>query len=73
LPIKSVMLVTLEYPNGRTHQATIDEDDLEPGDEFDLYGRRWVVEHVPRRRAYSEAGSRVLCRSTSESPLARDK
>jgi hypothetical protein len=37
-------LVSLEYPNGRTHELTLENPiTLEPGYQFDLYGRRWIV------------------------------
>ena len=40
--------------DGRVHDAAIDAD-FEPGEEFDLYGRRWSVVDIPRRRALSGA------------------
>jgi hypothetical protein len=59
-------LISLEYPNGRTHQATFTSPSaLQPGGEFVLYGRRWrAIGHVPERRLSPEP-SRLLCRSTS--------
>jgi hypothetical protein len=34
--------VSLEYPNGRTHETVISAgDDFGPGFEFELYGRLW--------------------------------
>jgi hypothetical protein len=38
----SMPLLSLEYPNGRTAQVELD-DDVKPGQEFDMYGRRWKV------------------------------
>jgi len=62
-------LVSLEYPNGRTHLAEVSEDDLTPGAEFELYGRRWrAVGPVPSRyapRFTAPAERRVLCRQAS--------
>ena len=46
LPIPKAMesLICLWYPNGRRHETTLTtESPLGPGDEFDLYGRRWRV------------------------------
>jgi hypothetical protein len=59
-------LVSLEYPNGRTHYATVvREAALEPGQEFDLHGRRWraVEPRKQRRRAIEPV--RILCRSVA--------
>ena len=42
-------LVSLQYPNGRTHEAEIPED-LKAGARFELFGRRWqVIGNVPTR------------------------
>ena len=35
-------LLSLVYPNGRTHELTHAQD-VKPGEEFDLYGHRWTV------------------------------
>src|SRR5690242_5555749 len=32
--------LSLRYPNGRVHEVALDEP-LKPGQEFELYGRRW--------------------------------
>lgn len=57
--------ITLEYPNRRTHETTVDGP-LEPGTEFELHGRRWrAVGPVPLPRNHvrgREPGS-TLCRS----------
>jgi len=56
-------LVSLEYPNGRTHHATIlGEALLEPGQEFDLHGRRWRAVAQGRTRRSSGAPARILCK-----------
>ena len=61
-------LISLEYPNGRTHLAEVPED-LKPGAEFELFGRRWrAVGPVPARYAYryvKRAQPRLLCRQAS--------
>lgn len=60
-------LLSLEYPNGRTFLAEVPED-VKPGAEFDLYGRRWLaVGAVPSRHAYryvKHPPPRLLCRQT---------
>jgi len=56
-------LVSLEYPNGRTHHATIlGEAVLQPGQEFDLHGRRWRAVELARTRRSSGKPARILCR-----------
>ena len=56
-------LVSLEYPNGRTHHATIvGEAVLEPGQEFDLHGRRWRAVAAARTRRSSSEPGRILCK-----------
>jgi hypothetical protein len=60
--------VTLEYPNGRFHEATlIMRAKLVPGYEFDLYGRHWNAVHMltPLRGRRGEQ-PRMLCRSTAQ-------
>jgi hypothetical protein len=58
-------LVSLEYPNGRTHLTEVPEE-LRPGAEFDLYGRRWrAVYRTPSQTANRYAKPpqpRLLCR-----------
>lgn len=58
-------LVTLEYPNGRIHETQVPED-LKPGAQFELYGRRWwAVGHSrpSHARQYMAGGRmRLLCR-----------
>jgi hypothetical protein len=56
--------LTLEYPNGRSHDLELGEE-VKPGEEIDLYGRRWkVIGPVPRDRGRrsSLASKRLLCR-----------
>jgi hypothetical protein len=44
--------VKLRYPNGRIHEAIIERDTpLEPGDEFEMHGRRWQAIERGRQRA----------------------
>ena len=58
-------LLSLEYPNGRTHLTEVAEE-LKPGAEFDLYGRRWKAVHriPPRGRSqYAKLPEpKLLCR-----------
>ena len=57
-------LISLEYPNGRTHDATLlGEALLEPGQEFDLHGRRWRAVEPRRRRRPPVEPVRILCRA----------
>jgi hypothetical protein len=57
--------LSLQYPNGRNHEVSLDQI-LEPGQEFELYGRRWVVVGpVPGRSNYRQPPRfepRLLCR-----------
>jgi hypothetical protein len=58
-------VVLLEYPNGRTHEAEVPEE-LKPGAEFELFGRRWRSLYrlpPPTQSRYAEAAPpRLLCR-----------
>lgn len=60
-------LVSLQYPNGRTHDAEVPEN-LTAGARFELFGRHWeVVGNVPTRYGSRYAGRptsnpRLLCR-----------
>ena len=57
LSMPSVRL-SLRYPNGRVHECCLDRLDLEPGQEFELYGRRWRVDRVlPAERPVIGPGS----------------
>jgi hypothetical protein len=56
--------LTLEYPNGRNHDLELRED-VKPGQEIDLYGRRWkVIGPVPLAvgKPWSLVNRRLLCR-----------
>jgi len=59
--------VSLLYPNGRTHEETIERDTpLERGEEFELYGRRWraITRTSARRSRFSgDEEAPILCRS----------
>jgi hypothetical protein len=60
--------VSLLYPNGRTHQATIKRDGpLETGEEFVLYGHRWQATErcKPRGRSSLLNDSPLVCRSVA--------
>ena len=63
------MRVSLQYPNGRMHEATVERDTpLRVGDEFEMHGRRWRVvaqKHFGRRGVISlNDDAPILCRST---------
>ena len=57
--------VSLQYPNGRIHEATYSTSEkLKLEAEFDLHGRRWrVVGPTKTHRGYGDA-PRLLCVST---------
>ncbi len=58
--------VSLEYPNGRIHTATVERDrPLLPGDEFQMHGRHWRAVARPARPSRSAVGrdASILCRS----------
>ena len=63
-------LLSLEYPNGRTHEFESTEE-MKPGEEFDLYGHRWKVVGSVRRTG-SRHGPlkqlRLLCRQCASAP-----
>jgi hypothetical protein len=63
-------LLALEYPNGRTADVSVEEE-VEAGQELNLYGRRWkVIGHVGRAaggtRFPTRIDRRLLCRTISE-------
>jgi hypothetical protein len=61
MPVES--LVSLEYPNGRTHHASlIGNAPLRPGQEFDLHGRRWKAIRFAGKRQKTIEPERMLCR-----------
>jgi hypothetical protein len=56
-------IVVLEYPNGRTVEATL-PDIVSLGEEFGMHGRRWrVVGRLQTRRPRTDEPTRILCRS----------
>jgi hypothetical protein len=61
-------LVSLEYPNGRTHEAEVSED-LKLGAEFELFGRRWRAIYrtppAPANRFATPPQPRLLCRQAT--------
>ena len=58
-------LVALQYPNGRVYTTSVETDEeLRPGAEFDLHGRRWrAVQLAPMSRSSLNGphNARVLC------------
>lgn len=58
-------LLSLQYPNGRTHELESVEE-KRPGEEFDLYGHRWKVVGDVRRTGgkYGLKQPRLLCRQS---------
>ncbi len=66
-------LVSLEYPNGRTHECSIPTPArLRPGDEFDLFGRHWEATMVVRTGRGGDFAYRMSCRSVARTAAARD-
>ena len=57
--------LSLEYPNGRMHNTSLfGETELQPGEEFELYGRRWQAFTLPvRRRRSAREPQRLVCRA----------
>jgi hypothetical protein len=58
--------VSLQYPNGRIHEATVVRDTpLEPGEQFLLHGRNWRAISRTRktRRPLVGGDAPMLCRS----------
>jgi hypothetical protein len=61
-------LVALEYPNGRTHYASIlGETMLQPGQVFELHGRRWRAVNPAKKRRSAGGPPRILCRAIAPS------
>jgi hypothetical protein len=55
-------LLSLRYPNGRTHDVTLSTDmPVGPGHEFALFGRRWRAVGLVGARRDRSAESRMLC------------
>ena len=65
-------LISLEYPNGRIHETSLTaSEDLQPGSEFDLHGRRWRVVGLKRPlRGRGDTPSRMLCVATDRLEVA---
>lgn len=56
-------LVSLRYPDGRTHETTIAvPETLRPGAEFDAFGRRWRVAGAEPVDSDGEV-ERLICES----------
>jgi hypothetical protein len=63
-------VITLQYPNGRQHRATLPlPRTLKVGDEFGLYGRRWQVV-APKGRSRMQG---PLCVSTAKLNASSDE
>jgi hypothetical protein len=41
-PDRKEELIALQYANGRVYETTLDRT-LTPGEQFDMYGRRWIA------------------------------
>ena len=64
------VLISLQYANGRIHEATYTTSDkLGPDAEFDLHGQRWRVVGPTKTRRVSGDTPRMLCVS-HRGPLA---
>jgi hypothetical protein len=66
-------LVGLEYPNGRIHKTNVESDEeIRPGYEFDLHGRRWRAVKLARsgRSGLGTYAGCVLCAAVSETVIA---
>jgi len=62
------VLISLQYANGRIHEATYTTSDkLRPDAEFDLHGRRWRVVGPTKTRRVGGDTPRVLCVATGAS------
>ena len=67
-------LIALRYPNGRVHETALDQE-LEPGDRFDLYRRVWVAEQWTttgrsRLRGNEADQPRLLCAPADSVPVS---
>jgi hypothetical protein len=56
-------LVSLQYPHGRVHKASLTMPErLKPGDQFELHGRHWrAVGSKPTRSRNTVDLPRLLC------------
>ena len=66
-------LLSLQYPNGRVHECSLDRLDLAPGHEFELYGRRWRVDRVLPAGEPALSPVSVGTKACSASASAHDK
>jgi hypothetical protein len=67
-------LVSLEYPNGRTHNASIfGEAILQPGQVFELHGRRWRAINPAKKRRSAGEPARILCRPIAPSVASDER
>jgi hypothetical protein len=74
LPISEGMdvLISLQYANGRIHEATYTTSDkLRPDAEFDLHGRRWRVVGLTKTGRVSDDTPRILCVCTGTTSSAK--
>jgi hypothetical protein len=59
------VLIELRYEKGRNHEMTLSTTQkLEPGSEFDLFGRHWRIVGPalqPRSTAWLQAPPRLVC------------
>ena len=61
------VLISLQYANGRIHEATYTTSDkLGPDAEFDLHGQRWRVVGPTKTRRVSGDTPRMLCIATGD-------
>ncbi len=52
-------LIALQYPNGRVHETALDRK-LRPGEQFEMYGRKWRAMQ-PKERRQKKEEPRTLC------------
>jgi len=59
-------LVSLQYPNGRVHDASLTTaDELKPGYAFELHGRQWRAVELTKLPRGSAGTRRMLCLSSA--------
>jgi hypothetical protein len=53
--------IALRYPNGRVHETVLDRR-LRVGQQFDMYGRRWMAVATKQgRRGQRNGVRRIVC------------
>jgi len=58
--------LSLRYPNGRAADVVV-EDEVEPGQELNLFGRRWkVIRYLGKVPEGRYPAPRLLCRPINE-------